>query len=315
MNGNIKPNRIFRLSPPLILVICTLILLSLACNIPITANQTTSNQDQPVGFVETSIVETMVALADEDVQSDPGQDTAPDSAQDNAPEPATATATPENTETPTLTPTVTETPTPEVAMVFVSENTNCRKGPGTAYAWLVTAQKGEVAEAVARDPLGEYWYIHQPGTEGAFCWLWGKYATPTGPTDSLPVYTPEPTPTPGFDFSIKYNKLIGPCGGNWATLYQINNIGAFTLESWKTTVQDHTGGSNPTDTKYDSFYELSAACVTVNQQVDLTPGESYYLFAFFNNSPQGHDITTKIRICTKNNLGGECLVKTYRHTP
>jgi len=318
MNGNFKPNWISRISPKFYLVLCSLILLSLACNIPVMANQSPGVQNQPAGFVETSIVETMIALSDGDVQSDPGQDTASDSEQDTAPEPATATetATPENTETPTLTPTVTETPTPEVAMVYVSANTNCREGQGTGFAWLTSLATGDEAEAIGVENTGDYpyWYIRRPDQPNSFCWLWGKYATPSGPYESLPVFTPMPTPTPSFVFTIKYKKLLD-CGGAWGTTYQIENTSAFTLESWKTTVSDHTGGSNPQDATYNSFYELSAACAPINQQVDLTPGESYYLFAVFNNSPDGHDITTKIRICTEDNLGGECLIRTYRHTP
>ncbi len=310
MSGLQNQNWNFRISPRLIMVGCTLILLSLACNFPLMASQSTGDQEKPAGFVETSIAETMAAIgqgqpADAEDQSAQGQDNAP----------PTATFTPESTDTPTLTPTVTETPTPEVPMVYISENTNCRTGPGLVYDWLVTAQKGEQSEAVAKDPLGEYWYIRQPGQEGSFCWLWGKYATPSGDTASLPVFTPPPSPTPkGLDFTISYHSYLD-CGGPYVLQYQVVNIGAKKIESWKTTMTDHTGGSNPQENKVDTFYEFNAACAPINIQVDLTPGEAYYVVAVFNNDPKGHDITTKIRLCSKDNLGGECLVKTFRHTP
>jgi len=324
MNGNFKPNWISRISPKFYLVLCSLILLSLACNIPVMANQSPGVQNQPAGFVETSIVETMIALSDGDVQSDPGQDTASDSEQDTAPEPATATetATPENTETPTLTPTVTETPTPEVAMVYVSANTNCREGQGTGFAWLTSLATGDEAEAIGVENTGDYpyWYIRRPyirrpDQPNSFCWLWGKYATPSGPYESLPVFTPMPTPTQGFDFQITYEKLEGPCsGGSFWTQYKIVNNGAFTLESWRTKADDHTGGSNPQEWIKDKFLEMSG-CPVTSQQNDLTPGESHHVIAKFGSDPSGHDITVRIKICQANGLNEPCLTKTYRHTP
>jgi uncharacterized protein YgiM (DUF1202 family) len=192
MNGLQNQNRNYQISLRLVLVGCTLILLSLACNLPITASQSTGDQEKPAGFVETSIAETMAVIG-----QGPPVDAEDQTVQ---PDPPSATFTPESTDTPTLTPTVTETPTPNVPKVYLSENTNCRTGPGTIYDWLVTVQKGDDPEAVAKDPLEEYWYIRRPGQEGSFCWVWGKYATPVGDTASLPVFTPPPTPTPGLDF-------------------------------------------------------------------------------------------------------------------
>lgn len=285
-------------------IVALLLFAGLACNVPSLASK--NNQEQDPGFVETSVVETMLALDGGQVQNGnlpTDQEAAPPS-----------TDTPDITDTPTLTPTATHTPTPQVAMIYSSANTNCREGQGTSFAWLTSLTAGDEAEAVGVDNTGEYWYIRRPDQPNSYCWLWGKYATPSGPYQSLPVYTQVPTPTPGFDYKATYISLIGPCGGNWATMYKIDNIGAFTLESWKTSATDHTGGSNPLSTEQDQFYEYSG-CAQINQQVDLTPGESYYLLQIFDNNPSGHDVTTNIKICTKNGLAGECLTKKVRHTP
>jgi hypothetical protein len=306
MSGRDKRKGKYLKSNQIILVGCMLILLSLACNMPLVARQEDDSQQQQPGFVETSIAETMVALGRE-------PDVGDQSGGEDEVLPPTATFTPENTETPTLTPTVTDMPTPEIPQVYVSENTNCRSGPGKVYDWLTTVQQGQEVEAVARDPIEEYWYIRRPDQESAFCWLWGRYATPEGDTASLPVFTPPPTPTPGLDFSVSYISQDGPCP-QWALLYRINNIGALTLESWKTTAVDHTGGSNPDGYDDDSFLEV-AGCGVVSSQQDLTPGESHYVMMTFNGNPNGHDITTKIKICTKNGLAGECITKNIRHTP
>ena len=317
MSGRDKSNRKYLNSYQIILAGCMLILLSLACNMPLMARQEDDSQLKQPGFVETSIAETMAALGrqpDAEDQSDQVDEDIPPTATFTPDNTETSTQTPTVTETPTLTPTVTDTPTPEVPWVYISENTNCRSGPGKVYDWLITVQQGQEAEAVAKDPLDQYWYIRRPDQESAFCWLWGRYATPEGNTASLPVFTPPPTPTPSMDFSISYHSNIGLCGAVWVLQYRVDNIGAFTFESWKTTETDHTGGSNPQDTQDNTFFEFGG-CAPVNVQVDLTPGEASYVMARFNNDPQGHDITTKIRLCTENGLGGECLVKTFRHTP
>lgn len=94
-----------------------------------------------------------------------------------------------------MTATITLTPTPETPMVSVSMDTNCRKGPGTVYDYIGALLVGETAEVVGASRDGEYWIIKNPDRAGE-CWLWGRYATVTGPTEALPKYTPPPTPTP-----------------------------------------------------------------------------------------------------------------------
>ena len=260
----------------------------------------------------------MDALGPKDADADAGAEAeaeAEDSSDPGQVEPPspTATFTPEITDTPTLTPTITETPTPEYARVYVSENTNCRTGPAKVYEWLTTINQGEEVEVVAKDPLDQYWYIRRPDQQSEFCWLWGRYATPSGDTASLPVYTPIPTPTPSLDFTVSYISKSAACP-KWALLYRVNNVGGVTLQSWKTTAVDNTGGSNPEAYQEDDFQE-NVGCAIISSQMDLTPGESHYVWASFNGNPTGHDITTTIKICSKNGLAGECISRKIRHTP
>jgi len=302
-----NPHLLRKLPPRIYFLIGLLIILSLACNVPV--NMTSSQDQGQPGFVETSVAETIAAGAEN--QPSGGEESTSD---DNQSQISSATATPEVTFTPSLTPTQTLTPTPEVAKVYVSQNTNCRMGQGTSFQWLVTLLAGEESEAVGIDTSGDYWYIRRPDQPTGFCWLWGEYATPSGPWQSLPVYTPMPTPTPGFDFKITYHSNVGNCGWFWVLQYRIDNTGGFTLESWKSTTTDHTGGSDPIDNEQDKFYDISG-CSPAGEQVDLTPGEAYYVNAVFDNNPQGHDLTVNIRICTEDGLGGDCLTKHIRHTP
>lgn len=126
------------------------------------------------------------------------------------------------TETPTLIPsptatftatptaTITLTPTSAVPMVSVSENTNCRTGPGVIYDLVGALLVGEQAVVVGKYTVGNYWIINNPNGSGT-CWLWGQYATVTGNTLGLPEYAPPPTPTPQPPASPKNFKVTKNC--------------------------------------------------------------------------------------------------------
>ena len=297
-------------SRPMIVAVSLIILISIACNAPTAAKKAVP--DKGPGFVETSVAQTMIARNAGSEQGDADQADQEDQAGDSDP---TATFTPEITDTPTNTPTITDTPTPEVAMVYSSANTNCRTGPDTAWPAIYTMNEGQSAEAIARGSVGDYWYINIPDQPGKTCVMWGKYATPSGPYELLPEWTPMPTPTPeGLAFTVSYHSYHD-CGGlSYGLQYRVDNIGSKKIESWQTSVTDHTGGSNPVTVSHDTFFEYTN-CVQQGIQNDLTPGEAYYLYSAFWNDPKGHDIATHIKVCTKDGLGGKCETKTVRHKP
>lgn len=228
---------------------------------------------------------------------------------------------PETSATASQTPTASLDPTPEQARVLLSENTNCRTGPGSVYELLSILYNGDESEAVAQDPTRDFWYIRNPKAPPAFCWLWGKYATPEGDTASLPVFTPPPTPTytptvPAMDFKISYTGRKANCGSSsYMLVYQITNTGSITLESWRTTATDHTGGTVPKMRSGDKFKDVGGFCLVTSTQEDLTPGESHYILAFFDGDPAGHDLTLEVMICSQNGLSGNCTIEKYRHTP
>ncbi|HSB00082.1 MAG TPA: hypothetical protein VLE49_05490, partial [Anaerolineales bacterium] len=114
--------------------------------------------------------------------------------------------------TPTLTPTatITLTPTSSVPMVSVSENTNCRTGPGVVYDLVGALLIGEQAVVVGKYTAGNYWIINNPNGSGT-CWLWGQYATVIGDTLGLPEYAPPPTPTPQPPVPPKNFQVIKQC--------------------------------------------------------------------------------------------------------
>ena len=288
-------------SSKLFLIIGLLILLSLACNLPSMA-KSVGGPDE-TARIEISVRETMVALDGDlalDAEDQSGQD------------PNTPSETPEP-EAPTLTPTVTDTPAPDMAMIYASANTNCRTGQGTVFQWLVTLQEGDESEAVGIDTSGNYWYIRRPDNPSQLCWLWGKYATPSGPWESLPVYTPIPTPTPGADFKLTYVGIT-QCTSNWLVQFQIDNIGSQTLESWRSKGMDNSGSLINSVNKQDKFYHFNH-CSILTSQNDLTPGEGSYLNVIFSDDSSGHNLTVNIRVCTENGQGGDCFDKIFDITP
>lgn len=290
----------------LFLTIGLLIFFSLACNLPMMA-QSSQGADE-TARIEISVRETLIAIEGEN--SGNGADQA---GQDSDPITPSETPEPVISDTPTQTPTQTDTPTPEVAMIYASANTNCRKGQGTFFDWLVTIQQGEESEAVGIDTSGDYWYIRRPDVPSQFCWMWGKYATPSGPYESLPVYTQIPTPTPGFDFKLTYLETF-QCGPWWGLQFQLDNTGSFTLESWRSSGVDNSGGLTNSPNQQDIFFS-SFGCVMGNSQNDLTPGEASYVNVVFDGNPTGHDLKVNVKVCTEDGMAGDCLKKSLNITP
>lgn len=313
-------NKTFRLDKPyqpLIIVVLLLFSASMACNLP---GSEATNEVDDVG-IETAVAQTMAAKEVEEPQPVEDGDTPAASSPTETPAPSstftltptvTNTPTPGPTDTPTQTPTNTLTPTPEVPLVEVSVSTNCRQGPGKVYDRLGVLTKGEKAEIIAKDPYDIYWYIRNPDKSGGFCWLWGHYASTVGDTESLPVYTPEPTPTLALGFSVSFQE-VEVCG-NWYIEFYIVNTGGFTLQSVTTTVTDNNTAQTVTYT-HDSFVGGDGCSVSSDQQ-DLVAGEAgNTLSHYLSNNPAGHNLSAAITICTENGLGGTCVTRNLTFTP
>ena len=227
-------------------------------------------------------------------------------------QPPPPTATPTPTETPTLTPSPTLSPTPEKTLISVSVDTNCRSGPGKTYDYIGALQVDETAEVFARDPSGNYWYIRNPDNPAGFCWVWGEYATISGITAGLPIYTPPPTPTPPLNFNVSYLSLDGCVG--WFVEFRVKNTGGVTLESGYVKVKDQTTNTTVERTT-DVFDELNA-CMTVSTADDLLPGEVGVLYSSdFLYNPTGNNLKAIITVCSQEGLGGTCITKTVNFTP
>ncbi len=157
------------------LIIVPILLSTSACNLPIAGRVTTppSNMTFPIDVTVTTNLPIPVDVIVTTNPSKPGESTA----------------------TPSLSPSPTLTPTPEKLTLGVATDTNCRTGPGSVYDRVGGIQVGETAEVFARDPGNQYFFIRNPDNASGSCWVWGRYATPSGSTAGLPVFTPPPTPT------------------------------------------------------------------------------------------------------------------------
>ena len=232
-----------------------------------------------------------------------------------------STATPPATftpEIPSFTPTQTSSPTPVftftpiVPQIRVSVPTNCRTGPGKVYDRVGALLVGEVAEVAARNPTSNYWYIRNPDAPGQFCWLWGEYATLTGNTSVLPVYTPPPIPTPEPAFEVRYDGK-DTCVGWWMD-FKLVNTGGITFKSIALTLRDTV-----TDTvlsKYADGFTDNDGCLDTVTKDNLDPGGARIVSApAFNYDPAGHKIRATITLCSKIGQNGTCVTDTIIFTP
>lgn len=290
-----------RKSVPVLLLVSILLIVSLACAVTGVPAPT-----QDINMLGTAVMQTMVAGATQ--TAGPGIITDPTFSELPTSTPEAPTATP----TVTLSPTLVFTPTSSIPMISVSVPTNCRVGPGRVYDRVGALLVGEVAEIVARNPVGNYWYIRNPDRPDGMCWLWGEYATVTGNTDVLPIYTPPPTPTPVPAFDADFDRLE-LCSGWWVDI-ELTNTGGLTFESVALTVRDLD-----TDTVVsmfsDSFTDLDG-CVDSVSRDRLEPGASRTVSSSaFMYNVSGHELRATITLCSQNGHSGTCVTETLDFTP
>jgi uncharacterized protein YgiM (DUF1202 family) len=134
---------------------------------------------------------------------------------------AKSTEAPEETDTPPSTSTVdttpgpTITPTYSVPMLNVSENTNCRSGPGQNFDILITILAGKSVEIVGKHESDNYWVVKVDGMDTP-CWIWGEFSSATGSHWTVPVMTPPTTQAP--------NSPEAPSIANWEYTCASGNV-------------------------------------------------------------------------------------------
>ena len=293
----------------LMLVAAVVTITGLACSLPFLQDGPDPDAEKTAVAQTISAserIQTGTALAQEDRNQAPTDTPEPTS-------PATLTKTPR----PTL------TPTQATPKAHISENTNCRFGPGEVYERSGIASAGQTLEVFGVDPGGNFWFVSHPGKSDQKCWIWNKYVPPEGPTDQLPVYTPRPTPTrrptatPVVSFNVSYYE-IESCVVDNILEFKITNTGDEPLESVSYNLTDQTSGLSKND-QYNSFQKWNH-CPAGSPSANIMPGQSNYFVGFGVNvstssdALHGHTFQGTITACTKDNLGGKCVTRNVNFT-
>lgn len=279
-----------------------LMIIALACNIPLAAAPT-----QDPGVALTSAAQTIAAAVNQTLG--PGQ-----------PQPPASTPLPGETFTPTSTLTLTATlsPTPNFTatsstpLISVTVDTNCRVGPGKVYDYLGGLYVGQIAEVYGRNSASNYFYIRLPENPSVFCWVTGEFATIVGNASALPVYTPPPTPTPPPDFELTYAGM-DVCVGWWAEL-KMKNIGPIAFKSFSLVMKDITSGVSLSSS--GNGFTDNGGCLTSSIIASLEPGQSYILSGpIFSYNINNHKMRATLKLCSLPGLAGTCVGKTIDFKP
>jgi hypothetical protein len=293
------------------LAISVLSMIVLACSLPVIGLQDS-------GAISTSAAQTVIAGLTQAALSSTLSPTLQE---------PTFTLTPELptfTPTQTLTATTAFTPTALVPQISVSVPTTCRNGPGKVYRMEGALLVGETAQVYGRDPTGGYWYIRNPDSGSEYCWVWGEYATLTGNTAFLPVYTPPPTPTPTLtstptltptpspDFEAAYSSL-DTCVGWWVEI-KLHNTGSIPFKSMGITIKDKD--TDVVLANYvDGFTDING-CLSSTSRDTLGLGKTYVVSApAFSYDPSGHKLRATIILCSDTGQSGTCVTKTISIEP
>lgn len=220
--------------------------------------------------------------------------------------PAPPTASP--TSTPTASPEPTATPTPP-PVISVSENTNCRTGPGANFQFAGVLQVGASAEVLAKSTEPDYWYVTGGDLPEQGCWLWGAYAEVQGDTEALPIYTPAPSPTPAVGFDV-FLKRITDCGYAKMIVFAAQNTGGERIWSGYVTVEDlDTGELLYKASERHPFSGPEWPDCPPDHGNELWPGQMKYIHVPVDRSIAGITAMGTITLCTADHQGGTCLTK------
>jgi hypothetical protein len=114
---------------------------------------------------------------------------------------------PTQTHTPTVTSTRTPTQTSEPPALVVNEDAACRIGPGLIYDIRTYISEGTTPVLLGHAQEKDWWSVEEP-VFNAQCWVSSELVTVNGDINSLPEFTPEPTPTIEPSPTIKQKGVI-----------------------------------------------------------------------------------------------------------
>jgi len=244
-------------------VAASLIFTILGCTFPNTGPQ------PPASEIQTAAAQTLQAIFTPSVsaatESSPGINT-------NVPDATT-----------TSVGAVTITPTYSVPMLTVSEQTNCRAGPGQDYEILATYLPGIELEIVGRYEPDNYWLVKSAESPTGTCWLWGEFVELTGSHDAVPSVIAPSTSTQPPPQAPSIIEWRFSCSGGILT---------FTV-SWTDRAVDETGYR--VFRNGEAIAELPANSTSHVDTFEFTSGENvdYYLQVY---GPSGSTNSSVMRM-------------------
>jgi hypothetical protein len=214
----------------------------------------------------------------------------------------THTIAPPATTAPTFTPT-------QAPRIQVRENTNCRSGPGSDYQFEGVLSVGEFAEVLGKSSEPDYWLVTNEQLPGAGCWLWGEFAEVEGDVETLPVFTPAPSPTPQVGFDV-YIKNFIDCGYTRNVVFAIHNVGGERIWSGYVEVQElGTREILYTARERHPFAGNVTPACPPDHGNELWPGETRYIHVPISTDVANITAVGIITLCTADHQGGTCLTE------
>jgi hypothetical protein len=129
----------------------------------------------------------------------------------------------------------------------------------------------------------------------------------TGDTETLPKFTPMPSPTAAPYFNVTFKKF-DTCEGTDFALFTVENTGSAPFRSAYIKVTEQKGQS--VEQALNAF-DLISKCVLAKNIAPLNPGGIGYVHSPpFKWSGHGSKLRAVIMLCTEKSLKGVCVTQT-----
>jgi Ig-like domain from next to BRCA1 gene len=114
----------------------------------------------------------------------------------------------------------------------------------------------------------------------------------------------------GPNFEVDFENLHN-CGGLQYATFRVGNSGGTGFESAQIGIKDQDTSAWLYSTGYSNSPFLGTANTCPPDSSNMGPGSVYFIAASIGASPpSGHDARLTLKLCTQDNLGGDCVTKT-----
>jgi Ig-like domain from next to BRCA1 gene len=111
--------------------------------------------------------------------------------------------------------------------------------------------------------------------------------------------------------SVSYReqlKCVTGGGTNYMLVFRIENNGILDINSTSVYIKDHS--TNEEFTRTSNLFGSVSGCISIATDT-LTSGHSAFIYSeYYKFQMIGNSVTAVIKVCSENNLGGECIEKT-----